>query len=131
MVSIAMIATGHATRRESTPEHSCYACAMRAIVCLLALAGAAADARADAPDQQVLALLNRYRTLAGLRAVKLDSTLSKGCMEHAEYMRLNHGTAAMQGLNPHTQDPKLPGATPAGAACGKAADLFAGVADLG
>jgi hypothetical protein len=104
---------------------------MRAVVCLLALAGSAASARADTPDQQVLALLNRHRALAGLRPVKLDGALSKGCMEHAEYMRLNHGTAAMQGLNPHTQDPALPGASPGGAACGKAADLFAGVADLG
>jgi hypothetical protein len=43
----------------------------------------------------------------------------------------NQGTDAMAGLNPHTQRSDLPGATSAGAACAKAADLFPGVADLG
>lgn len=36
----------------------------------------------------------------------------------------------MVGLEAHTQRPHLPGATPAGAKCGKAADLFPGVSDL-
>lgn len=43
---------------------------------------------------------------------------------------LNKDTPAMAGLDAHHQDPKRPGATAAGAACGKAADLFPGVADL-
>jgi hypothetical protein len=51
-------------------------------------------------------------------------------MEHAEYMRRNRDTDAMVGLNAHQQRSNLPGATPAGAACGKAADLFPGVSDL-
>ena len=37
----------------------------------------------------------------------------------------------MAGLNPHTQRSNLPGASAAGAACAKAADLFLGVSDLG
>ena len=43
----------------------------------------------------------------------------------------NQGTDAMAGLNPHTQRSTLPGASAAGAACAKAADLFLGVSDLG
>src|SRR5678815_3410410 len=37
---------------------------------------------------------------------------------------------AMVGLNAHTQRPRLRGASAAGAACGKSADLFFGVSDL-
>ena len=43
----------------------------------------------------------------------------------------NQGTDAMAGLNAHTQRSNLPGASAAGAACAKAADLFLGVSDLG
>ena len=43
----------------------------------------------------------------------------------------NQGTDAMARLNPHTQRSNLPGASAAGAACAKAADLFLGVSDLG
>ena len=39
-------------------------------------------------------------------------------------MVLNQGSDAMAELNPHTQRPNLPGASAAGAACAKAADLF-------
>src|SRR5260221_4376593 len=103
--------------------------AMRRVVLAVVLA---TSARADtpAPDKRVLDAVDRFRARAGLPAVKLDAALSKGCMEHASYMRLNRGTDAMVGLNAHTQRPKLPGATPAGAACAKAADLIPGVADL-
>ncbi len=111
---------------------------MRAMFLVLVFAAtAAADVPKPAPpapptpEQQVLALVNHYRAVAGVPAVQLDAALSRGCMEHADYMRQNRGTGAMEGLSAHHQDPKLPGATPAGAACGRAADLFPGVADLG
>jgi uncharacterized protein YkwD len=71
-----------------------------------------------------------YREAVGLPAVTLDAKLSKGCMEHANYMRLHKDSDAMAGLNAHNQRPKLRGASAAGAACGKAADLFLGVSDL-
>jgi hypothetical protein len=45
-------------------------------------------------------------------------------------MGLNKGSDAMAGLNAHRQRPNLRGASAAGAACGKAADLFFGVSDL-
>jgi uncharacterized protein YkwD len=78
-----------------------------------------------------LRLVNHYRQLTGLTPVKLDPQLNAGCMEHANYMVQNQGTDAMAGLNAHTQRPNLPGASAAGAACAKAADLFPRVSNLG
>jgi hypothetical protein len=103
-----------------------------AVLVVLTTGVAFADgAKAEPPEQQALRLLNQYRQIAGLGSVQLDAELSKGCMEHASYMLQNRGTDAMVGLNAHTQRANLPGASPAGAACGKAADLFPGVSDLG
>jgi hypothetical protein len=100
----------------------------RVLVVLVMLGGVA---RAGAsPEQGVLTRVNAYRAAAGLPAVVLDPALSKGCMEHAQYMKLNRNTPAMEGLAAHKQNPKLPGATPGGAACAKAADLYPGVASL-
>lgn len=94
---------------------------------LLVLAASTAHA---SPADDVLARVNRYRAIAGVPAVTLDAKASAGCMEHARYMLLNANTDAMAGLNAHQQRADLPGASPAGAACGKAADLFPNVADL-
>ncbi len=92
--------------------------------------GPAKPIEAGSPEQKVLRLVNHYRQATGLSGVTLDAKLSKGCMEHAEYMKLNRDSEAMVGLNAHAQRRGLPGATAAGAACGKAADLFPGVSDL-
>jgi hypothetical protein len=101
------------------------------VALLILLATTTPQAKADPPDEQALRLLNHYRQIAGLTPVKLDRQLSAGCMEHANYMVQNQGTDAMAGLNPHTQHSNLPGASEAGAACAKAADIFIGVSDLG
>ena len=101
------------------------------LVLLIALLIASVpQAKAEPPDERALRLLNHYRETAGLTPVKLDRQLSAGCMEHANYMVQNQGTDAMAGLNPHTQRSNLPGASAAGAACAKAADLFPRVSDL-
>jgi hypothetical protein len=100
------------------------------VALLILLATTTPQAKADPPDEQALRLLNHYRQIAGLTPVKLDRQLSAGCMEHANYMVQNQGTDAMAGLNPHTQHSNLPGASEAGAACAKAADIFIGVSDL-
>src|SRR5262245_31242878 len=84
----------------------------------------------DTVELRVKRLVDRYRAAVGLPAVMLDAKLSKGCMEHAEYMRLNKDSDAVAGLNAHNQRPNLRGASAAGAACGKAADLFFDVSDL-
>jgi len=82
------------------------------------------------PELRVKQVVDRYRAVANLPPVILDPVLSRGCMEHANYMKLNQDTDAMAGLNAHHQRSNLPGATPEGAKCGKAADLFPGVSDL-
>lgn len=92
--------------------------------------GLAHPAQADSTEDQVLALINQYRATAGVPPVVIDAALGKGCREHARYMMLNRDKPQLQGLAAHKQDPSLPGATPAGAACAKAADLFPGVSDL-
>ena len=101
------------------------------IALLILLTASVPQAEAEPPDEQALRLLNHYRQLSGLTPVKLDRKLSAGCMEHANYMVQNQGTDAMAGLNPHTQRSDLPGASAAGAACAKAADLYPRVSDLG
>src|ERR1700731_5108877 len=97
---------------------------------LILLTTGGPQAKAEPPDEQALRLLNHYRQIAGLTPVRLERQLSAGCMEHADYMVQNQGTDAMAGLNPHTQRSNLPGASAAGAAWAKAADLFLGVSDL-
>ncbi|HEY5933478.1 MAG TPA: CAP domain-containing protein [Kofleriaceae bacterium] len=82
------------------------------------------------PEAQVLALVNDFRRRAGMPPVIYDNTLSQGCHEHAQYLVLNRSTHATYHLNAHHQDPKLPGATPAGAACGAHADLSHSVENI-
>jgi hypothetical protein len=101
------------------------------VAMLVLLVTNGSQAKAEPPDERALRLVNHYRQLAGLTPVKLDQQLSAGCMEHANYMVQNRGTDAMAGLNAHNQRPSLPGASAAGAACAKAADLFPRVSDLG
>ena len=84
----------------------------------------------DPVELRVKRLVDGYRAAVGLPAVRLDAKLSKSCMEHAQYMRLNKDTGAIEGLNAHHERPNLPGASAEGAACGEAADLFFGVSDL-
>ena len=84
----------------------------------------------DTVELRVKRLVDRYRAAVGLSAATLDAKLSKGCMEHAQYMRLNKDSDAIAGLNAHHQRPNLRGASADGAACGEAADLFFGVSDL-
>ena len=101
------------------------------VALLVLLITNASQAKAEPPDERALRLVNHYRQLAGLTPVKLDQQLSAACMEHANYMVQNRGTDAMAGLNAHNQRPSLPGASAAGAACAKTADLFPRVSDLG
>lgn len=98
-------------------------------IVVLAMFASVANAETK-PEVKALERVNQYRAWAGLSAVRIDPVLSKGCMEHAQYMLKNRGTDAMVGLEAHTQRPDLPGASVAGAKCGKAADLFPGVANL-
>jgi hypothetical protein len=82
------------------------------------------------PEARVAAVINAYRATAGLGPVLVDPALSDGCRAHAEYMRINRGEPQLFALNAHDEDPSLPGATPAGRACGKAANLYPQVPDV-
>jgi len=103
----------------------------RVALLIVMLTAGAPHAKAESADEQALRLVNHYRQRAHLTPVTLDQKLSAGCMEHANYMAQNLDTEAMAGLNAHNQRPNLPGASAAGAACAKAADLFPKVSNLG
>jgi len=77
----------------------------------------------DTAEGRAAGLINAFRALAGLRPVALDPTLSDGCRAHAEYLKINRGKPQIYALAAHDEDVTLPGATPAGAACAKAANL--------
>jgi uncharacterized protein YkwD len=72
-------------------------------------------------EREALAVVNRYRALAGVAAIGVDASLGAGCVEHADYLWQNRGRHEVAGLRAHDQVASLPGATPAGARCGKAA----------
>ena len=72
-------------------------------------------------DREALAVVNRYRTLAGVPVIGVDESLGAECVEHASYLWQNRGKREVAGLRAHDQVPSLPGATPAGARCGKSA----------
>lgn len=80
----------------------------------------------DSASQDVdeaLDLLNDARREAGLRPVRLDPGLTAACEKHANYLLLNYGKPAIQGLLAHREQPGLPGYTDAGAMAGKASDI--------
>ncbi len=78
-----------------------------ALVSCVALAACGSiDPKAnDTVELRVKRLVDHYRAQVGLPAVTLDAKLSKGCMEHARYMRLNKDSDAVAGLNAHQQRP--------------------------
>jgi hypothetical protein len=91
---------------------------------------APAAAQVSEDFDPVWATVQHYRGAAGLSEVALDADLSAGCAAHAEYLRINHGMPQLAGLGAHAQDPKLPGASKAGADCAASADIAAGVEDI-
>ncbi len=72
-------------------------------------------------EQEALAVVNRYRVLAGVPAIGVDATLGAECVEHATYLWVNRGKRDVVGLRAHEQVPSLPGASIAGARCGRSA----------
>jgi hypothetical protein len=72
-------------------------------------------------EQEALDVVNRYRALAGVSSIGHDTSLGPGCVDHANYLWINRGKGEVAGLRAHEQVPSLPGASSAGARCGKAA----------
>ncbi len=81
-------------------------------------------------DKGMLALINSYRAAAGVPLITLDRELTKGCTEHARYLVINRGKPEIYSTRAHVQVPTLPGATPAGAKCGRRANLYKKMDDL-
>jgi hypothetical protein len=69
--------------------------------------------------QTTLALLNAARKAAGLDAVSISSTLSKGCILHAKYLVLNKGNPLTTGLKAHQENSKLAGYSKEGEIAGR------------
>jgi uncharacterized protein YkwD/DNA-directed RNA polymerase subunit RPC12/RpoP len=78
------------------------------------------DRFADDLETKILSQVNAVRRTAGLSPVRLDSELSRVCQSHARYLAINESNAPERTWNVHTEDPKLPGATPEGARAAKA-----------
>lgn len=76
---------------------------------------AAAGQPHDSENDETLRLINATRALIGLGPVTLDADLSLSAKNHAEYVKLNRGNPALDGLKIHTEDPSLPGYTAQGA----------------
>jgi uncharacterized protein YkwD len=64
-------------------------------------------------DRAVIDRLNSHRKLAGLGPVRLDASISQGCVAHAHYLARNSGQSG--GLNVHSERADLAGYTPGGA----------------
>ncbi|HZZ82626.1 MAG TPA: CAP domain-containing protein [Gemmataceae bacterium] len=75
---------------------------------------------------KALVRVNAYRATAGLKPVMLDNTMSQACLKHARYLVINEGNPALEGLNAHDEDLKLPGATPEGKQAGLNSDIAIG-----
>lgn len=95
----------------------------RFVALVLALVSTAALAD---PADDAAAAVNRLRATAGLPPVAHDPTLDAGCAQHTEYLARNRGNPASAGLSAHEEQPDLPGASAAGAACGKTSDIAFG-----
>jgi hypothetical protein len=83
----------------------------------------ALPAPAQTPAQRALARLNVHRQKAGLKAVTLDATLSRGCQLHAKYLHLNRRRPETRDLRSHDENPRWPGYTPEGRKAAKASTI--------
>jgi hypothetical protein len=84
------------------------------------------EARPDGTPEEAwrcLVALNRLRQSLGIGPVGVDLVKCAGCRKHCEWLRLNTGTAATQGLSAHREAPGSPGYTEEGAAAGMSSIL--------
>jgi uncharacterized protein YkwD len=76
--------------------------------------------------KKALAIVNDYRTKAGLKPVALDDALGQACAKHARYLVMNEGHPALEGLKAHGEDLTLPGASKEGKDAGLASNIAIG-----
>ncbi len=89
------------------------------LICSVLAGNAANSFTEDAAQvQQALQVLNNYRKSAGLKPVKLNAALSKGCFNHARYVAMNKDNPVATAMSPHYENDTLPFATPDGKEAG-------------
>jgi uncharacterized protein YkwD len=74
-----------------------------------------------AREAQVLARLNALRVRAGVKTVRLDRDLSRGCRDHARYLVRNALLPSKDGASPYWENLLLPGASEHGARVARSA----------
>lgn len=74
--------------------------------------------------EQVAARVNDYRRRAGVPAVSLDATLSRGCLAHARYLVRNADVLARSKTSVNDEDPQRPGFTLEGQQASRQSDVF-------
>lgn len=80
--------------------------------------------RVEAAKKLVLDRLNRYRTEAGLPAVELNDTLTRGCQLHAEYLTKNADQLMKMKASVNDENPLLDGFTSEGLRAARQSDVF-------
>lgn len=98
--------------------------ALLAIVCTILTLTTSAEtgttfSMIDPDIVKALATLNKYRTNAGLKPVKLNEELSRGCFAHSRYVVKNKSNPATAGLSGHYEIDSLPYATIQGKKAGR------------
>lgn len=84
------------------------------------------EGRPDGTPEDVwrcIVAINRLRQGLGLSPVGVDLVKCASCRKHAEWLRLNSGTPATQGLGAHRESPGTPGYSEDGAAAGMSSIL--------
>lgn len=73
--------------------------------------------------QESARYLSAIRQSLGLMPVQLDLTSTEGAGRHAVYLALNMDNPSVSGLQVHSEDPSLPGATSEGQLAGGRSDI--------
>lgn len=74
--------------------------------------------------REVLERVNHFRAIAGLGAVALDETQTRGCQLHAEYLAKNADILSKRKAPVSDEDPELPGFTAEGRLAARQSQVF-------
>ncbi len=73
--------------------------------------GSRGEPRPASPQEEMLALVNQQRALAGAPPLVLHEALNRATSAHANYYVLNYGDPALAGMGLHAETPGRPGFT--------------------
>lgn len=88
------------------------------LVCINTYAAETTFKQDTAQINQALRVLNQFRKSTGLKPVKLNAELSRGCFNHARYVAMNKDNEIVQQMSPHYENDLMPYATPDGKSAG-------------